>query len=132
MQKAFSLISTHTKRNDAFVKVTFAGAEGGQDLVIGRKIKKSSQGYMFIYYLNDKIVTLTEIHSLLEKHNITPNSYNVIMQMLQVLQTVLLTSDVKLLRKSAGVADFDRRIEQATNELETVEKRVGKILFDFE
>ena len=30
----------------------------------------------------------------------------------------------KIIDEIAGVADFDRRIDQATNELETVEKRV--------
>ena len=79
-EKLFHLISTHTKRNEATVKVTFSETEDGVDFSVSRKIKKSSQGYNSIYYLNDKTVTLTEIHTLLEKHNITPNSYNVMMQ----------------------------------------------------
>ncbi|HPT41486.1 MAG TPA: chromosome segregation protein SMC [Candidatus Gastranaerophilaceae bacterium] len=126
-EKLFHLISTHTKRNDALVKVTFGGVEGGKDLVVGRKIKKSSQGYISTYYLDDKVVTLSEIHSILEKHNITPNSYNVIMQG-DVTSITNCSSNErrKIIDEIAGVADFDRRIEQATNELETVEKRVEK------
>ncbi|MEI8128218.1 MAG: chromosome segregation protein SMC [bacterium] len=126
-EKLFHLISTHTKRNEALVKVTFSETEDGEDFSVSRKIKKSSQGYNSIYYLNDKIVTLTEIHTLLEKHNITPNSYNVMMQG-DVTSITNCSSNErrKIIDEIAGIADFDRRIEQATNELETVEKRVEK------
>lgn len=126
-EKLFHLISTYTKRNEAFVKVTFSETEDGQDFTVARKIKKSSQGYNSIYYLDDKIVTLTEIHSILEKYNITPNSYNVMMQ--GDVTSITNCSPVerrKIIDEIAGIADFDRRIEQATNELETVEKRVEK------
>lgn len=130
-EKLFHLISTHTKRNEAFVKVTFGETddENGQggDFTVSRKIKKSSQGYNSIYYLNDKVVTLTEIHTLLEKHNITPNSYNVMMQGdVTSITNCSATERRKIIDEIAGIADFDRRIEQATNELETVEKRVEK------
>lgn len=129
-EKLFHLISTHTKRNEAFVKVTFGDIndeQAGQDFTVARKIKKSSQGYNSIYYLNDKIATLTEIHTLLEKYNITPNSYNVMMQG-DVTSITNCSSNErrKIIDEIAGIADFDRRIEQATNELETVEKRVEK------
>ena len=80
-EKISQLISTHTRRNEAIVKVTFAPENGEEkEFSVARKIKKSSQGYNSIYYLNDKIVTLTDVHTILEKYNITPNSYNVIMQ----------------------------------------------------
>lgn len=129
-EKLFHLISTHTKRNEALVKVTFGetGEElGGQDFTVARKIKKSSQGYNSIYYLDDKVVTLTEIHTLLEKYNITPNSYNVMMQGdVTSITNCSSTERRKIIDEIAGIADFDRRIEQATNELETVEKRVEK------
>lgn len=129
-EKLFHLISTHTKRNEAVVKVTFGETgedELGGDFTVSRKIKKSSQGYNSIYYINDKVVTLTEIHTLLEKHNITPNSYNVMMQG-DVTSITNCSSNErrKIIDEIAGIADFDRRIEQATNELETVEKRVEK------
>ena len=38
-------ISTYTKRNDDFVKVTFGGMSDGQDLSIARKIRKCKQEY---------------------------------------------------------------------------------------
>src|SRR5574344_1361750 len=126
-EKLFHLISTYTKKNEALVKVTFAETQDNTEFTIARKIKKSSQGYNSIYYLNDKIVTLTEVHSLLEKYNITPNSYNVMMQ--GDVTSITNCSPLerrRILDEIAGVADFDRRIEQATNELTTVEQRVEK------
>ena len=123
-EKLFHLISTYTKRNEAFVKVTFGETEDG-DFTVGRRIRKSSQGFNSIYYMDDKIVTKEDILTRLEKYNITPNSYNVMMQG-DVMSITNCTSGErrKIVDEIAGVADFDRRIEQATNELETVEKRV--------
>ena len=123
-EKLFHLISTYNKRNEAFVKVTFGETEDG-DFSVARRIRKSSQGFNSIYYMDDKIVTLSDIHARLEKYNITPNSYNVMMQG-DVMSITNCTSGErrKIIDEIAGVADFDRRIEQATNELETVEKRV--------
>ena len=129
-EKISQLISTHTRRNEAIVKVTFAPENGEEkEFSVARKIKKSSQGYNSIYYLNDKIVTLTDVHTILEKYNITPNSYNVIMQ--NDVMSITNCSDVerrKIIDEIAGVADFDRRIEQAQNELGTVESRVQNSL----
>ena len=123
-EKLFHLISTYTKRNEAYVKVTFGETEDG-DFSVARRIRKSSQGFNSIYYMDDKIVTKEDILTRLEKYNITPNSYNVMMQG-DVMSITNCTSNErrKIVDEIAGVADFDRRIEQATNELETVEKRV--------
>lgn len=123
-EKLFHLISTYNKRNEAFVKVTFGETEDS-DFSVARRIRKSSQGFNSIYYLDDKIATLSDIHAKLEKYNITPNSYNVMMQG-DVMSITNCTPGErrKIIDEIAGIADFDRRIEQATNELDTVEKRV--------
>lgn len=124
-EKLFHLISTYTKRNEAFVKVTFSETNDGKDFTVARKIKKSSQGYNSIYYMDDKVVTLSDIHARLENHNITPNSYNVMMQNDVLSITNCTPMDRrKIIDEIAGVADFDRRIEQATAELDTVNNRV--------
>ena len=123
-EKLFHLISTYTKRNEAYVKVTFGETDDG-DFSVARRIRKSSQGFVSIYYMDDKIVTKEDVLTRLEKYNITPNSYNVMMQG-DVMSITNCTSNErrKIVDEIAGVADFDRRIEQATNELETVERRV--------
>ena len=120
-------ISTYTKRNEALVKVTFGGMQDGRDLSIARKIRKSSQGYASTYYINDAVTTLTNVHAELEKYNVTPNSYNVMMQGdVMGITNCSPKNRRKIIDEIAGVADFDRRIEQATNELTTVEQRVER------
>ncbi len=130
-EKVAHLISTYTNKNEATVKVTFSGIENEPDFSVARRLKKASNGtYLSTYYLNDKVSTVTDIHSLLERYNITPNSYNVIMQS-DVMSITNCTANErrKIVDEIAGVADFDRRIEQATKELDTVESRVEKTNF---
>ncbi|MBP3821161.1 chromosome segregation protein SMC [bacterium] len=118
-------ITTFNNKNEATVKVTFGGVEELGELSVTRRIRKNSQGYASTYYLNDKVDTLTNIKSVLEKYNITPNSYNVIMQG-DVNSIIGCSSKVRrgIIDEIAGVADFDRRIDQAKSELEKVEQRV--------
>ena len=127
-EKLSDYISTHNpRRNDAFVKVTLGVDDSlnGETLSVARKIKKSSQGYNSIYYLNDKVSTLSDIHFELEKHNITPNSYNVVMQNdVMSITNCSNTDRRKIIEEIAGTAEFDRQIEKAENELQVVEGRV--------
>lgn len=119
-------ISTHTKKNEAFVKVVFEPETNEEEPIsVARKIRKSTQGFNSIYYLNDQVSTLTEIHTRLEKYRITPNSYNVMMQ--GDVMSITNCSTVerrKIIDEIAGIADFNRRIEKAQTELLTVEERV--------
>ena len=120
------LISTHNQRNEASVKVVFdTDDEQGTEISFARRVKKSSQGYTSTYYINDKQQTLSQIHNELEKYQITPNSYNIIMQG-DVIGLVNCSSFErrKFIDEVAGTADFDRKIEMATNELSVVEERV--------
>ncbi|MBR6099369.1 chromosome segregation protein SMC [bacterium] len=120
-------ISNYTKRNEAAVKVTFGDVDGEGELNIARRIRKTSQGYASTYYINDSVTTLTNVHALLEKYNVTPNSYNVMMQGDVLWITNCNTKERrKIIDEIAGIADFNRRIEQATNELTDVESRVER------
>ena len=120
-------ISNYTKRNEAFVKVTFGDVDGSGELDIARRIRKTNQGYASTYYINDSVTTLTNVHALLEKYNVTPNSYNVMMQNDVLWITNCNTKERrKIIDEIAGIADFNRRIEQATNELTDVENRVER------
>jgi len=124
-EKIADFISTYTKRNEAIVKVTFADGENGEEFSVARKIKKSSQGYNSVYYLDDKITTHTEILMKLEKYNVTPNSYNVVMQG-DVTSIIGATDNErrKIIDEIAGVAEFDRQISQASEKLDAVEVSV--------
>lgn len=118
-------ITTFNNKNEASVKVTFGDVKDIGEISVTRRIKKTNQGFASTYYLNDKVDTLTNIRGILEQYNITPNSYNVMMQG-DVNSIVMCSSKVRrgIVDEIAGVADFDRRIDQATNELKTVEQRV--------
>ncbi|EKE02420.1 MAG: hypothetical protein ACD_20C00391G0014 [uncultured bacterium] len=126
-EKLPDLINNLGKKNEASVKIGFT--ENGRDVSfsITRKIKRNSNGYTGTYYLNDRVSSLTEIHDHLSKYNISPGCYNVMMQG-DVTGIINMTpfERRKILDEIAGVADFDRRIEQAKKELETVEDRVDK------
>ena len=119
-------ISTHTKKNEAYVKVCFEPENSDEvSISVARKIRKSSQGFNSVYYLNDQVSTLTDIHSHLEKYRITPNSYNVMMQ--GDVMSITNCSTVerrKIIDEIAGIADFNRRIDKAKDELLTVQERV--------
>jgi len=127
-EKLFHLISTHTAKNEATVKITFAPLGEDEPIVVSRKIKKAGAGnFVSSYSLNGKNSTLSEIHDLLAKYNISPNSYNVIMQGdVTGITNTTPNERRKIIDEIAGVADFDRKIEQATRELEMVETRVEK------
>ena len=118
-------ITNFNNKNEATVKVTFGGVKDVGELSVSRRIRKNSQGYASTYYLNDKADTLTNIKSVLEEYNITPNSYNVIMQG-DVSSIISCSSKVRrsIIDEIAGVADFDRRIDLAKSDLEKVQQRV--------
>ncbi|MEI8377265.1 MAG: chromosome segregation protein SMC [bacterium] len=127
-EKLFHLISTHNNKNEAAVKITFAPLGEDEPIVVSRKIKKAGAGnFISSYNLNGKSSTLSEIHDFLGKYNISPNSYNVIMQGdVTGITNTSSNERRKIIDEIAGVADFDRKIDQATRELEMVETRVEK------
>lgn len=125
IENSADYITAFNNRNEAFVKVVFGEVNGNDELSVSRRIKKGSQGYVSTYYLNDKAETLTNIRAVLEEYNVTPNSYNVVMQY-DINNITSASSKARrgIIDEIAGVADFDRRIDQAKGELEKVEQRV--------
>ncbi|MDD3594551.1 MAG: chromosome segregation protein SMC [Candidatus Gastranaerophilales bacterium] len=123
----YDFISTHNNRNDASVRITFGDEKDEKLLTVERNIKKTSSGFISTYYLDGKSSSLSEIHEKLLDYNVSPGSYNVIMQndVAEIVNNTPLNRR-RILDEIAGVADFDRRIDQATGELEIVEKRVEK------
>lgn len=91
----------------------------GEFVQVGRRIRKGSQGYNSSYYLNGRATTLTGIHDYLGQFHISPGMYNVMMQ--GDVQGIVKMSPMdrrKIIDEIAGVAEFDRKIEQAQKELE--------------
>ena len=135
-QGVADLITNHNKRNEASVKVTFADEkqdENQSEFSIKRYIKKGKNGVQSTYYYNDKPATLTQIHLELEKYNITPNGYNVMMQGdVTEITNCSATERRKIIDEIAGTADFDRKIALASEQIQGVEDEIAnkKILMD--
>ncbi len=86
---------------------------------ITRRIRGSASGYTSTYYMNGKPTTLTDIHDYLGQFNVSPGTYNVMMQ--GDVAGIVNMSPMerrKIIDEIAGVAEFDRKIEQAQRELE--------------
>ena len=134
-QGVADLITNHNKRNEASVKVTFADEnnENYDEFSIRRYIKKGKNGVQSSYFYNDKPTTLTQIHLELEKYNITPNGYNVMMQGdVTEITNCSATERRKIIDEIAGTADFDRKISLASEQIQGVEDEIAnkKILMD--
>lgn len=125
-QGVADLITNHNKRNEASVKVTFSDDKNENEFSIKRYIKKGKNGVQSNYYYNEKPCTLTQIHLELEKYNISPNSYNVMMQG-DVTEITKCSPNErrKIIDEIAGTADFDRKINIATEQIQSVEDRVA-------
>lgn len=127
-EKLTDLINNISGRPDCSVQVTFIndGANGdGQEIIVKRKIRLKKDGYDSKYFLNSEASTLREIHERLGKFNISPKGYNVVMQGdVASIISMNSTDRRKIIDEIAGVAEFDRKIELADIELNTVLERI--------
>ncbi len=106
------------------VTVTFALDESTEWRVT-RRLRVTKQGtYTSTYAINDQACTLNELHEQLQAFCIYPQGYNVV---LQGDVTGIISMNAKARREMidelAGVADFDRKIAQAREKLDTVKER---------
>lgn len=124
-QGVADLISNYNKRGEASVKVTFID-DDNTEFSIKRHIKKGKNGVQSNYYYNDKPVTWSQVLLELEKYNVSPNSYNVIMQgdVAEITKCSAIERRKKI-DEIAGTADFDRKIEAASDQIKSVEDRVA-------
>jgi chromosome segregation protein len=106
---------------------TVAAVDDADLVTVSRRIKESPSGYSSTYYLNGKVSTLTEIHEFLLRFNVSPGCYNVMMQ--GDVASIVNMSPLerrKILDELAGIADFDRKIEQAEAEMLTTQQTVER------
>jgi chromosome segregation protein len=68
---------------------------------------------------------LSEIHDELTKYNVSPTGFNVIMQGdVTGIVTMSASERRKIIDELAGVAEFDRRIDEAQEELSQVGEKI--------
>ena len=120
------LLNNLSGRNDAKVTVRFTN-DAGEELEVTRRIKVKENSYTSTYVLNGRTTTLTDIHETLTKYNVSPTGFNVIMQGdVTGIVTMSGTERRKIIDELAGVAEFDRRIEQASEELKATATKIDE------
>lgn len=126
-EKLTDLINNMSQKREASVKIIFFDDRDNKEFDIKRKIKEGPNGYTSTYYLDGHTSTLAEIHKTLGDYNVSPGCYNVMMQG-DVTGIINMSPSErrKIIDEIAGVAEFDRRIEQAEKEIQTVQDRVDR------
>ncbi|WP_069790294.1 chromosome segregation protein SMC [Cyanobacterium sp. IPPAS B-1200] len=98
------------------------------ELKITRRLRVTKKGsYASTFYVNDQPCTATELQTQLNRLRIYPEGYNVV---LQGDVTRIITMNVKerreIIDELAGVAEFDRKINQTKSTLDAVKEREEK------
>lgn len=102
--------------------------ESLSELKVTRRLRVTKGGsYASTFYLNDDPCNASELHTQLNRLRIYPEGYNVV---LQGDVTRIITMNTKerreIIDELAGVAEFDRKIEQTKTTLEAVKEREEK------
>ncbi|WP_158854848.1 chromosome segregation protein SMC [Halorhabdus sp. CUG00001] len=98
-----------------------------EDIEIRRRVKETEDNYYSYYYINGRSVNLGDIQDLLAQAGVAPEGYNVVMQG-DVTEIINMTAGARreIIDEIAGVAEFDKKKEQAFAELETVQDRIDE------
>ncbi len=114
-----------TRKTETRVSVTFALSDA-QDWKVTRRLRVNPENdsYTSTYYINDVPCTLAELHNQLAEMCIYPDGYNVVLQG-DVTGIISMNPRERrqIIDELAGVANFDRKIEQARDKLEAVREQ---------
>ncbi|MFE4104912.1 chromosome segregation protein SMC [Almyronema epifaneia] len=92
---------------------------------VTRRLRVTAQGtYTSNYYINGEACTLSQLHEQLQRFRIYPEGYNVVLQG-DVTSIISMNPRERreIIDELAGVAAFDRKIEQAKQKLDAVKDR---------
>jgi len=95
---------------------------------VTRKLRVTQQGtYTSNYFINGESCTLTELHEQLNRLRVYPEGYNVVLQG-DVTRVISMNGRERreIIDELAGVASFDRKINQAKDKLDAVKEREDK------
>ena len=95
---------------------------------IARRLRVGKKGnYTSTFYINGEVSSATEVHEQLQKLRIYPEGYNVVLQG-DVTSIITMNSKERreIIDELAGVAAFDRKIQQTRKTLEKVQEREEK------
>ncbi|MDJ0701699.1 MAG: chromosome segregation protein SMC [Leptolyngbyaceae cyanobacterium MO_188.B28] len=92
---------------------------------VTRRLRVTSQGtYTSNYYINGESCTMGQLHEQLQRFRIYPEGYNVVLQG-DVTSIISMNPRERreIIDELAGVAAFDRKIDQAKQKLDAVKER---------
>ena len=92
---------------------------------VTRRLRVTAQGtYTSNYYINGEPCTLNQLHEQLQRFRIYPEGYNVVLQG-DVTSIISMNARERreIIDELAGVASFDRKINQAKTKLDVVKER---------
>ncbi len=118
-ERLTDLMNNLSGKRETQVNVTLYDEKTETQFKIGRRIRlKSSGQYESSYFLNSKPATLAEIHDQLALRNISANAYNVVMQgdVTRIISMSPLERR-RIIDELAGVAEFDRKIDEAKEQI---------------
>ncbi len=99
--------------------------QGADEWSVTRRLRVTQSGsYTSNYYINGEASTLGELHEKLSQLRIYPEGYNVVLQGdVTSIISMNLRERREIIDELAGVAAFDRKIEQAKRKFEVVQER---------
>ena len=95
---------------------------------VTRRLRVGKKGnYTSTFYINGEVSTATEVHEQLQKLRIYPEGYNVVLQG-DVTSIITMNSRERreIIDELAGVAAFDRKIQQTRKTLDKVQEKEEK------
>ncbi len=95
---------------------------------ITRRLRVGKKGnYTSTFYINGQVSSATEVHEQLQKLRVYPEGYNVVLQG-DVTSIITMNSRERreIIDELAGVAAFDRKIQQARKTLDKVQEKEEK------
>ncbi len=127
-ERLTDLMNNLSGKSQTQVTVTLYDEIAETQLQVARRIRLRNNGqYESSYFLNSKIVTLSEIHDQLALKNISSNAYNIVMQgdVTRIISMSPLERR-RIIDELAGVAEFDRKIDDAKTEIAQAEDSLEK------
>ncbi|MBE9170724.1 chromosome segregation protein SMC [Pleurocapsales cyanobacterium LEGE 06147] len=118
-------IDNNGKAEKPQTEIATVSNKGSLEWTVTRRLRVSQGGnYSSTFYINGQVCTATELHEQLNRLRIYPEGYNVVLQG-DVTRIIAMNSRERreIIDELAGVAEFDRKIEQTKKTLEKVRER---------
>ncbi len=106
-------------------KIVAVANNGSLEWKVTRRLRVGKKGnYSSTFYINGEVASATEVQEQLERLRIYPEGYNVVLQG-DVTRIITMNSRERreIIDELAGVAAFDRKIEQTRKTLDKVRER---------